>query len=147
MKNFLFIAVAGFLVTGCFKKIEEANELDFNMFDREYAGEQWFIVKDQAEFVNGLGQQRVRATIEIPLENLPELRSSTLDLTYSWNYETEEDWIFPMTNTNLNTDGGYTRIVTTARNDENFYCLSAGVYLEDEDSLVINPFTECFSIE
>jgi hypothetical protein len=138
--SLLFFGLA-FVFSGCLKKIDEVDQLDTNVYDRGYAGDQWFEILDYYQFINDLGQTRVRVEYNIPEENLPELKSSFFDLALrkgevtTWSYIT-----LP-----LNGDGGYNFYTDFVKNDADVYCLSLGVYVPDEDA-VINDFQECVSL-
>lgn len=142
MKKLLLFGLAASLLTGCFKEINEADDLTSNIFDRDYTGERWFELVEANVISNALGQIRVRVDFEIPIENLPELRSSIVDIAYDKNLSAEPNWGYKQLF--LDNNGGYSGSVEFPQSPDNEYCLSLGFFIPEEDSLVINDFKACF---
>lgn len=127
--------------SSCLKKIEEADHLDTNIFDRDYTGGQWFNIVDYYQYSNELGQIRVKVVFDIPESNLPNLKSSYFNLAYRRG--TTELWQYAVLE--LNNKGGFNGSFDFITNEEHLYCLTLGIYLPEEDA-VINYFEECVQL-
>ena len=141
MKYFkaIFIFVV-FISVSCVKKVENIDNIDTNIFDEEYAGDQWFEVIDAYEFYNSEGQLKVKFEVEIPKENLPNLRPTKIDLAIKLNsgsYEYIE--CFQNVFGDFEFEKDYSKVSTGS------YCLDIGLFDEEEDR-ILNNFTECVNI-
>lgn len=133
---FLFAA----LFTGCLKKIEEADNLNTNIFDRDYAGDQWYVIDDYYQFTNELGQIKTRVEVIVPSENTPDLKSSSLKVEASGSGYTKN-----ILNFNIQTGGDYEGIIDLPYNGLVTYCIELGIYIEEEEE-AINSFEDCFQL-
>jgi hypothetical protein len=136
MKYTILILVA-LLATSCLKKIEGVNDLDTNIFDKEYAGPCWFYVDDTYTYFNMFGMPRVMVEAVLPEENVPGLKPSMIFITCQVN--NQQEILF---NSTVNNKGDYTFYFDAAPESSNSYCLEAGIYLQEEDT-TINRFTIC----
>lgn len=134
------LLVFAFGFTGCLKKIEEVDQQTTNIFDREYTGEQWFVIDEFFQYTNELGQIRVRVELVVPDENTPVLKASDFDSQIQADGFDEAVVIF-----NLRTDGSYGVGIDLVYGGVGEYCVTVGIYLEDEET-VINSFTDCFTL-
>lgn len=142
IKSAKFVLISAvFLFSSCLKKIEEADRLDTNIFDRGYKGGAWYNIVDYYQYSNPLGQIRVKMAFDIPSANLPNLKSSFINLAF--RFDESEDW--QNTTLELNNKGGYNGSFDLVINEDDVYCLTLGIYLPDEDE-VINYFEECVEL-
>ena len=136
MRNLIFIGIA-LIATSCLKKIEEVETANNNIFDPEYAGEQWWVYEDVFMFTDQNNNTYVRFEIGIPEENAPELKPPQIDLAVTVNggntYYTEAS---------VNYTGNYKGVVNIFPTGETNFCIDVGVYVEEE-GLIINSFSEC----
>ncbi len=135
----LFVLLPLFLGS-CLKKVDGVDEIDTNIFDREYAGDIWYVIKDVEQVTNELGQIKARLNIWIPKENLPGLVPSNIKI------HTQGDGLdvtvldFPLT-----PGGDYERFIDLPYTGPGNYCITLGVYIE-EDNAAINLFDECVTL-
>lgn len=142
-KRITIVVLTTFSLISCFKEIDEAKALNTNIFDRDYTGEKWFNTLDVTQYSNDLGQIRVNVKYEIPFEKLPDLRSSYLLVATRKGSDESVPWSYK--DLPLNKNGGYSGSLDFPKNDEDNYCLTLG-FLVEEDSTVINQFSECVSL-
>ncbi len=140
MKYILVLLVLALTASSCLKKVEGIDELNTNVYDPDYAGEQWFEIVNIFQFTNSLGQIRVRVTFQIPESNTPDLKPSTIDLGVRRG---SGAWIND--EFNLIGDGVYEGEIDFEKTDSDVYCLSLGIYVE-EDNEIINDFMECVAL-
>ena len=120
----------------CLKKIEGIDEINTNIFDREYAGDVWFLIKDIEQVTNDLGQIKARLYTWIPKANLPGLVPSNLKIYVEVDGEPKGVTDFPLT-----PGGDFERVMDLPYIGPGEYCISLGIYLEDEEE-AINIFRE-----
>jgi len=137
MKNLIFILCLIFALTSCLKKIDAADNLNTNIFDKEYVGPCWFTIEDTYIFINGDGQARVRVEAVLYESKMPGLKPSSVKINYQVN-----DQQAILSNVITNSNGDYPFYYDAIPESSNEYCLEAGIYLEAEDS-IINKFTVC----
>lgn len=137
MKIGYIILSLGFVLTSCLKKIDEANNLNTNIFDKEYAGDCWFDVVDTYSFQNQFGQTFIRVEAVLYESKMPGLKPSSVKIYCNVN---EQDEL--LLNVSTDEDGDYPFYYDAIPETSNEYCLKAGLYLEAEDS-TINRFTVC----
>ena len=126
-----------FFFSSCLKKIEEVDELNTNIFDREYEGGQWFVVDDVFQLSNELGELKVRFEVVIPSESVPELKPSNIKVHAEGDGLDVTVYDFPLTGS-----GDYKAIVDLPYLGLITYCIKLGVYIEDENA-AINLFSYC----
>lgn len=138
--SLVLFLVFPFFFASCLKKVDGVDELNTNIFDREYAGDVWYVIKDIEQITNGIGEIKARLTIWIPSSNLPGLVPSNIKV------HTEGDGLpvnvldFPVTvggDFETNVDLPYTGVGE--------YCIKIGIYIEEEDA-AINIFESCASL-
>ena len=136
--SLLFISLI-FLMSSCLKKIDGVDELNSNVFDKEYTGGLWFEIDD---FYTVLidGQTRYKMEVLIPKENLPSLKPSFLEVSCNVN---EQD--FGVVQANLTSDSNFEFFLIVIPDGGTDYCLTMGIYLDDEE-LTINSFTDCTTL-
>ena len=117
--------------TSCLKKIDGVDELNTNIFDKEYQGDCWFYIKSTTTFINQFGQTRVRVIGILPDANMPALKPSSIKIRYQVNEQSEILAAVPIDN-----KSNYTFIYDAVPETVNSYCLKAGIYLESEDSTI-----------
>jgi hypothetical protein len=139
MKHWIAAILLIGIHTSCLKKVEGADELNTNIFDREYAGDIWFTITDAYSFINDSGLPRVRVEAVIPASKMPSLSPTLVQLQVDVNGQA--DVLF---NASIDEYGNYAFYydAVPASGD---YCLTAGIYVQ-EDGSVINSFTECTSL-
>jgi hypothetical protein len=76
--SLLFLGVILLVSTSCLKKIERTEDLNTNIFDREYSGDIWYEVKTLTQVTNDLGQIRARFSGQIYPDKLPTLKPSAI---------------------------------------------------------------------
>jgi hypothetical protein len=140
MKNWFAIIVLIGCLPSCLKKVEGADELNTNIFDREYAGDIWFVITDAYSFINDSGLPRVRVEAMIPASNMPTLTPTIVQLQIDVNGQ--DSILF---NAGIDEDGNYAFYYDAVPATPGNYCLTAGIYVQ-EDGTVINSFTACTSL-
>lgn len=136
MKKFFFILI-GLSFVSCLKKIDEVDSANTNIFDPNYAGEQWWVFEDVYTYTNAFNDQFIRFEIVIPEEKAPTLKPTKIDLAISVNGTAAQ-----YTVANIKSNGDFEGHLDITPTGETNFCLEIGVYVEDED-LTINSFTEC----
>jgi len=137
MRLILIILFISILFSSCLKKIEEADNLNTNIFDKEYAGGCWFNVTDTYSYINGDGQTKIRIEAVLPESNMPGLKPSSVAIYCSVNDQPEL-----LLNVGTDDNGNYPFYYDAIPESSNEYCLEAGLYLASEDS-TINRFVVC----
>ena len=117
--------------TSCLKKIDGVDELNTNIFDKEYQGDCWFYIKSTTTFINQFGQTRVRVIGILPDANMPALKPSSIKIRYQVNEQSEI-----LAAVSIDNKSNYTFIYDAVPETVNSYCLKAGIYLESEDSTI-----------
>ena len=141
MLRIFFISVLIFLGLGsCVKDVPGVEETNTNIFDPDYAGEQWFEVIDTYKFFNSVGQQRVKFEVKIPEDNFPGLRPTAV--TVACRLAGQDFETFPIY---LNLFGEYEFERNYVPNVDDVYCIEIGL-INDADSSIINTFTECVTL-
>lgn len=144
MRKKLLIVFAGLLLVSCVKKIEKADQLNDNIFDREYTGKQWFELVDVYKYFNELGQQLVAVEAIIPPEKFPDLRPTKITIGASLNgMPAEEVACFQ------NFNGEFEFFKSYTPNISNNYCISLGLVVvstDGEGTEIINSFEECVQL-
>lgn len=140
--------VSGLLLMGllvfassCLKKLEEVDQLNDNIFDREYEGKQWFVLESAEQVTNDLGQIRTRVLVLIPDEFVPDLEPSVIRVVVNAN--SYDDYVLGIPKDPLL---GYAQTIDLpyegAAED---YCLNIAIYdAENEDAF--NAFDDCITI-
>lgn len=136
MRKIVLIGMVLTLATSCLKKIQAVDELNTNVFDRDYTGDTWFEITSLNTYVNIDGQTRVKVKAKVPHEKLPGLKPTFMRLDCQVNNQD-----FGVINAPLNTSGDYV-VELDAVPDGTTYCLTMGVYVE-EDNETINVRTDC----
>ncbi|MCG8576182.1 MAG: hypothetical protein MI810_14930 [Flavobacteriales bacterium] len=138
MKKLVYIAILlPFVLSSCFKKIEGIDELNTNIYDREYAGDQWFQIEEATEFINEVGQTKVRIDILVPEESTPGLKPSFF--YYSVDVNNED---LGVQSASKKEEGHYEIELIVDTDPSSNYCVMLGVWIE-EDEEAINHFSEC----
>lgn len=138
MKYLISISALLFL-TSCLKKIEEVESANTNIFDPEYAGEQWWEYDDVSLITNQNNDTYV--SIEFSAEeHLPELKPTLMDVRVVVN-----DGTPIYTSMILSPSGDLEGVVNILPTGETNFCVEVGVYVQEEDR-TINTFTECKSL-
>jgi len=137
MKNLILVMSLIFVLTSCLKKIDKADNLNTNIFDKEYAGPCWFTIEDTYTYINGNGQTRVRTEAVLYESKMPGLKPSSVKINCQVN-----DQQSILLNVITNYNGDYPFYYDAIPESSNEYCFEAGIYLEAEDS-IINKFTVC----
>lgn len=138
MKYIALLSIIAFC-SSCLKKIEEVDTANTNIFDPEYAGDQWWIYDDVSMFTNQNNDTYIK--IEFSAEDhLPDLKPTSIDVSVIIN---EEPPIY--TTMDISPSGDLEGIVTISPMSTTNYCIEIGVYIEEEDR-TINSFSECKSL-
>ncbi len=137
--SFLIVATL-FLFSACFKQFDEVDNLNTNMFDRDYKEDSWFDLDTAYYFVTPLGTSRVLFDISIRQDRLPSLKPSNIAVEFS-TIATEPEIIdFP-----LSSGGIYRKKIDVPYTGSGEYCFQLGV-LVPTDSTIINRFEGCASL-
>ena len=138
MKIFTLLSVV-LLMSSCFKKLDGADTLNDNIYDRDYTGDAWFEVVSAAEFLDIFGNPKVLIDITIPADATPEFKATnfyyeaTINTTdLGVNYVPREE------------EGHYDISITMDPDPSETYDITLGVWIEDYQES-INPFTETVS--
>ncbi|MBD3638221.1 MAG: hypothetical protein HUJ25_12785 [Crocinitomicaceae bacterium] len=140
MKNVSIIIGILLLFSSCLKKIDEVETANTNIFDPEYAGDQWWVYDDVYIYTNSNNDQKVRFLYSIPENKAPDLKPTHIDVSISVNGATP---VF--TQADITKDGNFEGELEINPSGVTNYCLEIGVYVVEED-LTINSFTECKSL-
>ena len=138
MKTILYIAIP-LLFTSCLKKIDAVETANDNIFDPEYAGEQWWVYEDVILFTNSNNDQKIKIKLSVPQENVPDLNPP--QISYKAILNESEELIGDFS---IQQSGDYEEEIIINPLPTTNYCLDLGVYVE-EDSITINKFYECRS--
>lgn len=139
--NYILLLIA-FIFVGCFKKFEEVDTLNTNIFDRDYIGEKWFVIEETLLYTNEIGQNKARAKVVIPEEYVPELKPSNISLELKGKSIDTKLIDFPQA-----INGDYEGFIDLPYvGVDSIYCFELGIYVVEENS-AINSFEECYSIE
>lgn len=134
------IAFVILTLSGCLKKIDGVDELNTNIFDRDYAGEQWYIIDNAEQITNDLGEIKTRIYTVIPEENVPALKPSSISV------HLEGDGIEVTVVDYFTAPGGdYELIIDLPYTGSGTYCITLGIYIDEEDA-AINLFEDCVTI-
>ena len=128
------------LFTSCLKKIEAVEEANDNMFDQDYAGEQWWFYDNVTLFTDSNNDQKVKIELSVPQENAPDLNPPQIRYKAILNESVEL-----IGNFSIEQSGDYREEIIINPLSTPNYCVDLGVYVP-EDSLTINNFTECKSL-
>lgn len=137
MKNLILFILPLFLFTSCLKKIEEADQLNTNIFDRDYEGYIWFEIDEIYQYINTDGLTKIRVDGLIPRNRLPGLKPTFVTVSCDVNGQD-----FGIINAAQNIHGDYEVNLDATPDGSSSYCLTMGIYLEEDES-VINSFTAC----
>jgi hypothetical protein len=136
--SLLFLGVILFVSTSCLKKIERTDDLNTNIFDREYSGDIWYEVKNLAQVTNDLGQIRARFSGQIYPDKLPTLKPSAIYILAEGTGFTEQ-----VIDLNQNGSGNFPFSIDLPYVDGLVeYCITLSIYDEDQE-IGINPFSVC----
>lgn len=139
MRIALIICLFSISLSSCLKKIEEAESLNSNIFDPEYAGEQWYTIEDISTITIN-NDLKVRIEYSISESVVPTVQPTGFSITANCNnYPTEIDSAV------LNYKGNYDGVLEYAPDGSSEYCLDLGIYLWKQDS-TINRFSDCISL-
>ena len=139
-RSLLLLPLLLLFVSSCLKKVEGVDEIDTNIFDREYAGDIWYNITDIEQVTNGVGQLKARLTITIPKSNLPGLVPSSIKIHAEGDGLAVTVIDFPLVS-----GGSFKQIIDLPYTGVGEYCIKLGVYLEEENA-AINLFDACTSI-
>ena len=138
MRNVLIIS-ALLLFTSCLKKIEEVSTANTNIFDPEYAGDQWWNYDDVSMFTNQNNDTYIK--IEFSAEDhLPELKPTSIDVQVIIN---DAEPLY--TSMVISPSGDLEGVVNISPTGATNFCVEIGVYIEDEQK-TINSFKDCKSL-
>lgn len=140
MKHVIVILSLSFALSSCLKKIEAADNLNTNIFDKEYAGDCWFVVEDTYTYINSDGMTLVRVEANLYGSKMPELKPSSVKINCHVN--DKPDILIEVVTDNKGNYPFYYDLVPETSNE---YCLEAGLFLEVEDT-IINKFTVCTNL-
>ena len=140
MKKLLIYIATGCVAVSCLKKTEGIEEMNTNIFDKEYQGDKWFLIEEAHSFFNQTGLPRVRVEAYIPSGNMPELKPYSVQLQCSVNEQSVQ-----LVDAIIDNDGNYLFHYDAVPEPSGEYCLSAGIYVEEEDT-AINTFVECVDL-
>ena len=138
--RYLSMLILTILLSSCLKEVTEANELNNNIFDKEYQGEQWFNYLSVSIFENGQGFLRVKVSVIIPSENVPLLHPYSIDL-----YARVNNQVVGSIQAIQNNKGDYPLIIEALIDGSQTYCLELSMYDEKNEEFY-NTFTECKSL-
>jgi hypothetical protein len=140
MKRFAAICILLFLSSACLKKIEEIDTMTTNIYDTAYTGDSWFFIDDAYEYMNGLGENKVKLVCVVPASATPDLKPSFFKVIANINADS-----LGIVSTDKEFDESYEFWLDTDPSTDNNYCITLSVFIE-EDSSSINPFTECIGL-
>ncbi len=126
-----------FLLSACFKKFDQIETLNTNMFDREYQGDAWFQLDSAFYFVTPLGTSQTRFEISIIQDRLPGLKPSNIKVEFSSGGSDPLILDFP-----LSSGGVYEKVIDVPYVGTGEYCVEMGVFVPS-DSTIINKFSAC----
>lgn len=126
-----------FGLTSCLKKIEGTDQLNTNIFDKDYLGDCWFELDTIYQYYNSFGFPIIRVKAVLPEKNMPELKPYIVYV--SCHINSNSDVIF---NAKNDGKGNYPFYLDVNPASSGEYCMTAGIYLEGQDT-VINTFTLC----
>lgn len=135
----MLILVLPLLCGSCFKKVDGVDEINTNIFDREYAGDVWYEITD-IEQLSIDGAIKARLIIWIPKANLPGLVPSNIKVHAEGDGLPVTVLDFPLT-----TGGDYETVIDLPYTGVGEYCVKLGIYLEEEDA-AINIFENCITL-
>lgn len=138
MKKLVYILIA-LSFTSCLKEIEAADNVDTNIFDRDYKGEKWFEAEDLTYLENEDGDYVVRISAVLPSENMPIYHPSHVRM-YAHVNNQEIGVITAYQNSN----GDYPISIDAEIDGSQEYCIILGIYDEDEEES-FNEFVDCVS--
>jgi hypothetical protein len=133
--SFVILLVIPLLLTSCFKKLEGVDELNDNIYDREYTGGPWFQITDAVEYFDIFANPKVRVEIEVPAEATPTYKPSNFYYTLDINGEDFGTVFEPMQE-----EGHYEIEKSVDPHPSDTYVVTMGVWI-DETQESINPFT------
>lgn len=138
MKKTIIIPILLLMISvSCLKKIEGTENLNTNIFDKDYAGGVWFYIDDVSSYYTDFGQLKIRVDAVLPSANMPALKPYLIYINCSVNNKPETLFY-----SYKDTDGDYPFYFDLSPESSGEYCMDAGIYLEDEDT-TINRFTLC----
>ena len=140
LKYSLVLVTTLFLFSACFKQFDEIDNLNTNMFDRDYQGDAWFDLDTAYYFVTPLGISRVLYEVSILQDRLPSLKPSNIAVEFSTTAAEPKIIDFP-----LSSGGIYVKKIDVPYTGSGAYCFQLGV-LVPTDSTIINRFEECVSL-
>ncbi|MFT5821769.1 MAG: hypothetical protein ACI8ZM_003023 [Crocinitomix sp.] len=135
--NLALLIMLPLFLGSCLKKVEGIDEINSNIFDREYTGDVWYIVQDIEQVTNDLGQIKSRFRIWIPKANLPGLVPSNIKIHTSGDGLDVTVIDFPLT-----PGGDFERSIDLPYTGTGEYCITLGIYNEEENA-AINLFETC----
>lgn len=132
--NYILILL---LCCSCLKKIEEVETANTNIFDEEYAGDQWFVFDDVYLYTTSNNDLRLKFEYSIHENRAPELQPTNIPISIRIN---GGDVI--ITSAPIQPDGNYDGEFEINPTGETNFCLEIGVYIEEENK-TINSFVDC----
>lgn len=140
MRIIVLMVLCGLFQISCLKKIDEADSLNSNIFDPEYAGEKWYSIQEISSYTNSNNDLRVRIDYAISESTVPTIKPTGLSIMADCNqYPTVLD-------SAVRTYQGYYKgSLEYLPDGSGQYCINLGIYLWAEDT-TINRFTECISL-
>ena len=139
MKKLILYSFLVFLTTSCLKKLKEVDELNTNIFDKEYAGDTWFVIDDMSTILID-GQTRYKMEVRVQKSFLPGLKPSSIFLDCQVNSQE-----YDIVEANLNSDGEFDFFLIVIPDGTDTYCLAMGLYVNSEE-ITINSFTSCYTL-
>jgi hypothetical protein len=124
----------------CLKKLEEIEETNSNIFDREYNGDRWYNVNSLEQISNELGEIKARFDAQLPRENLPGLLPSYVEF-----YLQGDGITGGVIGAPLAPGGNFDFEIDLPYTGAGEYCISLGIYIEEENE-TINIFEYCATL-
>lgn len=136
--------VYGFLLlltfTSCLKKIDAVETANTNIYDPEYAGDQWFIYDDVFTYTNSNNDQKIRIEFIIPESYAPQIQPTVIEVSVIVNGAAPVIVQAPIASS-----GNYEGAIELFPTGQTNFCIELGVYVEEEQ-LTLNSFSECKSL-
>jgi hypothetical protein len=140
MKKVLIISLSLFLLSSCLKKMVQVETANTNIYDTEYAGEQWFLLNDVFLYTNSANTQYVRIEYSIPRSYAPDLSPTGIKVEGFCNqYPSQLDSAV------ISSSGSYKGRFDYLPDGSTEFCIDIGVYINELDSS-INKFSSCIDL-
>ncbi len=135
-KEFVILLFLPFIMVSCFKKLDGIDNLNTNIYDPDYAGDAWFELTNAFEFVDVLGNTKVKIEALIPSDATPGLKPSNFYYSCVVN---SVDLGVPYVS--IEEEEHYEIVIIVDPDISDNYAVTLGVWIED-DQKAINHFTE-----